>query len=40
VPGEVVHGKKRRVFLTEAEEIEKWCRETVRSMDSANRRRR
>lgn len=40
VPGEVVHGKKSRAFLTDAEDIEKWCRETVQTIDRANRGRR
>jgi hypothetical protein len=40
VPGEFVHGKRKRLLLTDAEEIEKWCKETVQQIDSANRGRR
>ena len=40
VPGQIVQRKRKRVLLTDAEEVEKWCKETVRQIDSANRRRR
>ena len=40
VPGEIVHGKRKREFLTSEEDIEKWCRSTVQTIDRANRGRR
>jgi len=40
VPGEIVQRRRKRILLTDPEEIEKWCKETVRQIDSANRRRR
>jgi hypothetical protein len=39
VPGEVVAKRKKRRFISDEKEIEQWCKETVRQVDSANRRR-
>jgi hypothetical protein len=40
VPGDLVHGRKQRKFISDQKDIEDWCRETVQQIDSANRGRR